>query len=83
MKFLSDERTLDSHVPAPLAPEVTSQAVDLPTPSHSVVIESNNVNVESVPSTGTKSVERKIPRWLKLAQSRCDMQAICYTLQYV
>jgi hypothetical protein len=69
--ILSIKRLLDSHVPPPLVPEVTSQAVDLPVPLHPVVIEANNVDVESMPSTPTKSVESKIPKWLKLAQSGC------------
>ena len=66
----SNQRLLDSHVPAPLAPEVLAQAVDLPQP---VVIEANNINVENIPSTGTKSVESKIPKWLKLARSEYDL----------
>jgi len=69
-----DKRPLDSHVPAPLAPEVISQAIDLPMPPPPVVIEANNINVENV--TGTKSVESKVPKWLKFVQSGCDMQAI-------
>ena len=70
----SNKRPLDSHVLPPLAPEVISQAVDLPLPPPPVVLEAN-IDVESIPSIGTKPVESKLPKWLKLAQSGCDMQS--------
>jgi len=59
-----------SHVPAPLAPEVIAQAIDLPLPPPPAVIEANHINVESTPSTGTKSVQGKAPKWLKFAQKK-------------
>ncbi|KAF8802422.1 hypothetical protein BYT27DRAFT_7341316 [Phlegmacium glaucopus] len=65
-----DDKLNHSHVPPPLAPEVIAQAVDLPVSPPPVVIEANNTNVETIPSTGTKSVESKIPKWLKLAQKK-------------
>lgn len=68
-----NKRPLDSHALAPLAPEVIAQAVDLPLPPPPAVIEANHINVESTPSTGTKSIQGKAPKWLKFAQSRCDM----------
>lgn len=68
----SNKGPLDSHVPAPLAPEVISQAVDLPLPPPPAVLEAN-IDVESIPSIRTKSVESKLPKWLKLAQSECDL----------
>lgn len=71
MKFLVT-RPPDSHVPAPLAPEVISQAVDLPLPPSPVVLEAN-IDIESIPSIGTKSAKSKLPKWLKLAQSECDL----------
>jgi tether containing UBX domain for GLUT4 len=64
----SNKRPLDSHVPAPLSPEVISQAVDLPPPPPPVVLDAS-IDVEGIPSIGTKSVESKLPKWLKLAQS--------------
>jgi len=65
-----DDETLNhSHVPAPLAPEVISQAVDLPPPPAPVVLEAN-IDVESIPSIGTKSAESKLPKWLKLSQKK-------------
>ena len=67
-----NKRPPDSHVPAPLAPEVISLAVDLPLPRPPMVLEAN-IDVESIPSIGTKSVESKLPKWLKLAQSGCDL----------
>jgi hypothetical protein len=66
-----NKKPLDSHIPAPLAPEVISQAVDLPLPPPLGVLE-GNIDVESTPSIGMKSVESKLPKWLKLAQSECD-----------
>lgn len=68
----SNKGLQDSHVPAPLAPEVISQAVDLPLPLPPVALEAT-IDVESIPSIGTKSVESKLPKWLKLSQSECDM----------
>jgi len=65
-----DEKLNHSHVPAPLAPEVLSQAVDLPVLPHPVVMEANNVKFQNIPSTGTKPDESKIPKWLKLAQKK-------------
>lgn len=75
-EIFSNKKPLDSHVPAPLAPEVISQAVDLPPPP--AVLEAN-IDVESIPSIGTKSIgtksaESKVPKWLKLSQSECDLQ---------
>jgi tether containing UBX domain for GLUT4 len=63
-----DEKLNHSHVPAPLAPEVISQAVDLP-PRPPVVLEAS-IDVEGIPSIGTKSVESKLPKWLKLTQKK-------------
>jgi hypothetical protein len=68
----NNSRPLDIHVPAPLTPEVISQAVDLPLPPPPVVLEAS-IDVDSIPSIGTKSVERKLPKWLKLPQSEYDM----------
>jgi len=62
-----DEKLNHSYVPAPLAPEVLLQAVDLPLPP---VIEASNINVENTSSAGTKSVESNMPKWLKLAQKK-------------
>jgi len=64
-----DEELNHSHVPAPLAPEIISQAVDLPLPPPPVVLEAN-IDVESIPSIGTKSVEGRLPKWLKLTQRK-------------
>lgn len=69
-EIFSNKKPLDSHVPAPLAPEVILQAVDLPLPPPPVVLEAN---IESISSTGTKSVESKLPKWLKLAQSESQI----------
>ena len=75
-EFPNNRKPLDSHVPAPLAPEVISQAVDLPVPPHEVVIEANNItNIEANNITNNINVGRKLPKWLKLAQSGCDMQS--------
>jgi len=65
-----DEKLNHSHVPAPLAPEILSQAVDLPVPPHPVVMEANNIKFESIPSTATKPDGSKIPKWLKLAHKK-------------
>lgn len=78
----SNKRPLDSHVHAPLAPEVISQAVDLPLPPPPVVLEAN-IDVESIPSIGTKSVESKLPKWLKLAQSECDLPKFTTWLMFL
>jgi hypothetical protein len=72
-EIFSNKKPLDSHVPAPLAPEVISQAVDLPPPPPPPVVLEANIDVESIPSTGTKSAESKLPKWLKLSQSECDL----------
>jgi len=64
-----DERLNHSHVPAPLAPEILSQAVDLPVPLHPVVMD-NNIKFENIPSATTKPDESKIPKWLKLVQKK-------------
>jgi len=64
-----DEKLNHSHVPAPLAPDVISQAVDLPLLPPPVVLEAN-IDVESIPSIGPKSVESKLPKWLKLVQKK-------------
>jgi len=65
-----DEKLNHSYVPAPLAPEVISQAVDLPMLPHPVATEATNINVESMPSAGTKAVQRKLPKWFKFAQKK-------------
>jgi len=70
-----DDKLNHSHVPAPLAPEVISQAVDLPVRPHEVVIEASNTTNNTNNTTNNVTVGSKLPKWLKLAQSGCDMQS--------
>jgi len=65
-----DENLNHSHVPAPLTPQVISQAVDLPLPPPYPVVLEASIDVDSIPSVGMKSVESKLPKWLKLPQKK-------------
>ncbi|KAF4596438.1 hypothetical protein EYR38_007825 [Pleurotus pulmonarius] len=71
--ILLTARTLGTHVPAPLLPEVLDKAVDLPVPPD--YDDSTPGSVTSSPSTARKSDaaqigEKKIPKWLKLGLSK-------------
>ncbi|KAJ7037759.1 hypothetical protein C8F04DRAFT_1091447 [Mycena alexandri] len=64
-----EARTLNgSDMPAPLAPEVLSQAIDLPVPPPSDASSPSSApsasSSQSAPSSS--STEKKIPKWLKL-----------------
>lgn len=65
----------DSTLPAPLAPWVMEQAVDLPRPAHEaeepddIASPPQATKISSSSSSG-KTGEAKIPKWLKLGQSK-------------
>jgi len=55
-----------SNVSAPLAPEVLSQAMDLPMPPSSEARLPVDSGSNSESKSGPSSVEKKIPKWLKM-----------------
>lgn len=66
-------RTLGTHVPAPLLPEVLEKAVDLPVPPDyddstpsSTVSSSSTAQKDNTAQSG----EKKVPKWLKLGLSK-------------
>jgi len=68
-----DESLNHTTIPAPLAESVLSRAIDLPIPpaDHEITsLKPNPTSAVSSLSTGMKSAEKKIPKWLKLAQKK-------------
>ncbi|KAH0587324.1 hypothetical protein H2248_006124 [Termitomyces sp. 'cryptogamus'] len=63
-----DESLNGSHVPAPLLPDLLAQAVDLPAPPNfdSSLPSGPEKSSVSVSSPTSSSIEKKIPKWLKM-----------------
>ena len=75
------EHALDPTVPAPLAPEVLSTAVDLPSPPDYDKKDQSSSSSSARPKMGGASLsagDKKIPKWLKIGSAFYDRPFSAY-----